>query len=199
MKIKPNIKKPELVEKRQAQVYEAAVKLFVQKGFHGTSIRDIARESDLGIGPIYDYFKNKEQILFFVQKKIVEENYLEIKETIDGIECPKQRILKIIETQLNKFVESQDLFLFIYQEGHLLDREMKNQIIEIEKKTISLIEEILKEGQKKKLFRKFDCRFVANMVILLTHGWILKRWDLKSNKGIQPDFTTDLILNGISR
>jgi len=191
------IKKPELVNKRQNQVYDAAVKLFVAKGFHSTTIRDIARSSGLGIGPIYDYFKDKKEILFFVQKKIIKKNQAILKKGIAGIEDPKQQLIKAIDIQLNWFLENQDLFLFIYQEGHLLDKPMKKQIMDIERETISMFEEILKEGQQKKSFSDFDCRFVANMILLLTHGWILKRWDLEVKQKSRLKFTSDMILNGI--
>jgi AcrR family transcriptional regulator len=198
IKIHSNIKKEELVKKRQNQVYEAASKLFVKNGFHGTTIRDIARESGLGVGPIYDYFKNKEEILFLVQKRVVELTYEKTNESLSGIEDPKEKLIKAIETQVNLFDENQDLFLFIYKEGHLLDRPMKKEIMNIERRTISLFEEILKAGQDKKVFGKFDVKIAANMIILINHGWVLKRWDLKSTKESQTSFTIDFVLKAIS-
>lgn len=54
LQIHSNIKKTELVEKRQNQICEAAERLFVKKGFHATTIRDIAMECGVGLGPIYD-------------------------------------------------------------------------------------------------------------------------------------------------
>jgi AcrR family transcriptional regulator len=198
IKIHSNIKKEELVKKRQNQVYEAASKLFVIEGFHGTTIRDIARESGLGVGPIYDYFKNKEEILFLVQKRVVELTYEKTKESLSGIEDPEEKLIKAIETQINLFDEYQDLFLFIYKEGHLLDKPMKKEIMDIERRTIALFEEILKEGQNRKLFREFDVKIAANMIILINHGWVLKRWDLKSTKESQTRFTIDFVLKAIS-
>lgn len=54
LQIHSNIKKTELVEKRQKQICEAAGRPFVKKGFHETTIRDIAMECGLGLGLIYD-------------------------------------------------------------------------------------------------------------------------------------------------
>jgi len=193
-----NIKKPELVEKRQKQLFAAASKLFVQKGYHGTTVRDIARESGLGLGPIYDYVMNKEEILFLVHKEIVEQNYQKIEESIVGVPDPKEKIKRAITAQIELCYEYQDLYLFIYQEAHILDKPLREEIMRTEKKTIALFEEIIKEGQKRKIFRKIRPRVAANMIILLNHGWALKRWDLKCTKSSQLNFTIDFVLTAIS-
>jgi AcrR family transcriptional regulator len=196
--IHTNIKSLELVEKRQKQICDVATRLFVKNGFHGTSIRDIAHESGIGIGSIYDYFRNKEEILFLAHKNIVELNYVRIKESLMGLEDPIDRIIRAIETQFNLVDEQQDFYLFIYEEGHLLDAEFKKEIMKIEQNTISLFEGILKEGQAKGVFRSFNCRVAANMIVLLNHGWVLKRWDLKNVQGSKLVFVIDFALKGIS-
>lgn len=50
-------------EERREQILDAAMRLFGQKGYQGTSIRDIAREVGITEGLIYHYFENKEQLL----------------------------------------------------------------------------------------------------------------------------------------
>ena len=198
LKIHSTIKKPELVEKRQKQICEAAEKLFVKKGFHGTTIRDIARESGLGLGPIYDYVKNKEEILFMVHKRILDLNYIELKKSLFELKEPKERMARAIETLLDLANKYQDLYLFIYQEAHVLDKAMQKEIIKAERKTISIFEDIIKQGKKKKIFRDINSRIAANMIVLINHGWVLKRWDLKKVGGSKLDFTIDFILKGIS-
>jgi len=198
LKIHSTIKKPELVEKRQKQICEAAEKLFVKKGFHGTTIRDIARESGLGLGPIYDYVKNKEEILFMVHKRILDLNYIELKKSLSELKEPKERMARAIETLLDLANKYQDLYLFIYQEAHVLDKAMQKEIIKAERKTISIFEDIIKQGKKKKIFRNVNSRIAANMIVLINHGWVLKRWDLKNTGDSKLDFTTDFILKGIS-
>lgn len=198
--VRATIKKTELVEKRQKQICDTAVTLFTKNGYHGTSIRDIARASGLGIGPIYDYFRNKEEILFAVHKRIVELNYVKIHDSLAGLEDPVDKIKMAIKTQFDLVGELQDLYLLIYEEGHLLNAKFKREIMRIERNTISLFENILIEGQKKKIFRSFNCRIAANMIILLNQGWVLKRWDLKTidSSVSQFNFTTDFVLSAIS-
>ena len=63
------IKNKELLERRQQQISEAAMKLFAQNGYHNTTVRDIARLSSISTGSVYDYVKSKEDILFLVSQK----------------------------------------------------------------------------------------------------------------------------------
>jgi len=48
---------------KRALILDAAIKVFAQKGYHGSRVSDIAREADIAYGLVYHYFKNKEEIL----------------------------------------------------------------------------------------------------------------------------------------
>jgi len=47
----------------RAAILHAALRLFAQKGWHGTAVADIARRAKISKGLIYHYFKSKEEIL----------------------------------------------------------------------------------------------------------------------------------------
>ncbi len=49
-------------ERTRAVLVEAGRKLFISKGYHGTSMREIADEADLALGGIYNHFSSKEDI-----------------------------------------------------------------------------------------------------------------------------------------
>src|SRR5512145_2326965 len=49
-------------ERTRAVLLDAAKRLFVSKGYHGTSMREIADEAGLALGGIYNHFGNKEDI-----------------------------------------------------------------------------------------------------------------------------------------
>ncbi len=50
------------VERNQRKIEEAALRLFIHQGFHGTSVRDIADEAKVSLGNIYNYYKTKEDL-----------------------------------------------------------------------------------------------------------------------------------------
>ena len=64
--IPTQVKNPDLVERRRRQIAAAAVKLFIEKGFHKTTTSQIAGASGFSIGSLYEYFASKEDILYLV-------------------------------------------------------------------------------------------------------------------------------------
>lgn len=53
-------------ERTQAQILRAASRLFIDHGYHGTSMRRIAAEAGVALGGIYNHFASKEEIFLAV-------------------------------------------------------------------------------------------------------------------------------------
>jgi len=53
-------------EQRIAQILQAALQCFLEKGFHQTSMRDIAQEAGVSLGNLYNHFPGKEAIILAV-------------------------------------------------------------------------------------------------------------------------------------
>ena len=81
-----------LVEERRGQILRAAVKLFSDKGYYATTISQIAREAGVSTGLIYQYFKDKDDVLFLTLKLVLETYEHEIPPRLEGIEHPVERL-----------------------------------------------------------------------------------------------------------
>jgi AcrR family transcriptional regulator len=53
----------EALEEKRGRIEQAAKELFINRGFHATSMRDIAKGADTSLGNLYNYYKTKEDIL----------------------------------------------------------------------------------------------------------------------------------------
>ena len=53
-------------EQTREQILQAALQLFNDRGYHGTSMRQIAERAGVALGSIYNHFPNKEQIFLVV-------------------------------------------------------------------------------------------------------------------------------------
>src|SRR4030067_1624600 len=53
-------------ERTRSEIMNAAQQLFVQNGYHGASMRQIAQQADVALGGIYNHFDSKEQIFLTV-------------------------------------------------------------------------------------------------------------------------------------
>ncbi len=76
----PDASAPARADKR-ARILEAAIKVFAEKGYHGSRVSDIAAEAGIAYGLVYHYFKNKEEIL----ATIFEERWSGFIEAVDAI------------------------------------------------------------------------------------------------------------------
>jgi len=61
-----------LIEDRKKQILQAATRVFAAKGFEGATISDIAREASMSEGSIYNYFKNKNDLLISLPRQMIE-------------------------------------------------------------------------------------------------------------------------------
>jgi AcrR family transcriptional regulator len=50
------------VDRNRLKIEQAALRLFIRQGFHGTSVRDIAGAARVSVGNIYNYYRTKEEL-----------------------------------------------------------------------------------------------------------------------------------------
>lgn len=60
----------QLIAARRNQILDAAATVFAEKGFHPSTIKDIAREAGIGDGTIYNYYQNKSALLLGVFERM---------------------------------------------------------------------------------------------------------------------------------
>jgi AcrR family transcriptional regulator len=60
------------VAARQEQILDAAARLFAAKGFHRTTTREVAEAADIAEGTLFNYFENKNDLLFGILTRLSE-------------------------------------------------------------------------------------------------------------------------------
>jgi AcrR family transcriptional regulator len=68
--LKRRVVKP--TEQRRAEILEAALHLFSSKGFHDTTMEEVAREAGVAKGTIYLYFQSKEHLLLALKRDFMQ-------------------------------------------------------------------------------------------------------------------------------
>jgi AcrR family transcriptional regulator len=83
---------PDLREKRQNQILDAAMQVFVKKGFHQARMDDIVEAANLSKGGVYWYFNSKEQIILAVLERIFDQELNRIVSLRQGVESVADRL-----------------------------------------------------------------------------------------------------------
>lgn len=135
---------------KQVQIIEEAEKLFAQKGFKGTSVREIAQIAGVNLAMISYYFGSKDKLLeaIFIYRGL--NTKLSLEEILkDKKLCPSEKIDVLIEKYVLK-IFSQKPFYKIMSKEMLTNNTANTEklILEIKTQNLELIGKIISEGQK---------------------------------------------------
>ena len=192
------IKNKELLERRQQQISEAAMKLFAQNGYHNTTVRDIARLSSISTGSVYDYVKSKEDILFLVSQKFFATLKDNVEKALLGLDDPLMKLKATIEATLTVIDNFQEYVLITYRESKHFKKQDLIGIFQQESFFIDNFMKIFKEGNEKGVFRVNDPLLVANFLTMMTHSWALKRYSLKEYSLFRfKEMLIDFVMQGL--
>lgn len=144
-------------DRRQQIILEAA-RLFAQKGFEGTSMRDIATATGILAGSLYHHFTSKEELFVAVHAAGMEVLIKTVLEAVHGIEDPWERLDAAAAAHCTALLETGDLMIMVVPKfpasiGQYRD-ELVRQRDEYEKIIADLVVALpLPEGVDARIFR----------------------------------------------
>lgn len=107
-----------VTEKSEDKIKEAARRVFLKKGFDGTTSRDIAREADMNIALTNYYFRSKEKLFLEIFKDVLDEYIKDMLEILNRPIGLKEKISEMIENDFRMMKTEPDLIIFIMNEVH---------------------------------------------------------------------------------
>jgi AcrR family transcriptional regulator len=178
-KIPSKIKNNDLVNKRREQIFQATSKLIRKKGFHKTTMRDISKESGIGLGNLYDYIRKKEDILYLFHSRVAQIITDEMQRTEEETGGPIQKLIRLIESELETRDRYQDLIITIYQESHALSKPSLKSLLLNEEANMERYQQVIKEGIEMGVIKQGNPIMLANLIKMMIDCWILRRWTLR--------------------
>lgn len=193
------VKNQVLVEQRRRQIVDAAVNLFIEKGFHKTTTRQIARSTGISIGSLYEYIATKEDVLYLVCDAIHAEIERGVAEALNRAKMGKNPLAEVIREYFLVCHRMNDHILLIYQETQSLPAKWRRVVLENEIRITGIFTAVLAKltaaGDLPRIAsRQLD--LIAHNISVLGHMWTFRRWFLANHYGIEEyiDFQTRSIL-----
>jgi len=199
-KIKSTVDDPVLVASRRAQITSAAINVFGRIGYHRATIRDVAQRAQVSVGLIYQYFEDKEDLLFLALIEILEAYKQRIAEAIAGIGQPLPRFIAAVCGYCHAHGQSMDATVLAYRETASLSRPRRNLIQQMEIETSELIARCIRDGVADGVFEPdTDVEFLCYQVIMVSHAWALKAWNFGSRMSVDEYLERGLsqVLRGV--
>ena len=168
-------------EAQRHRILKAAASCFNEKGFSGTSLKDVSRHLGLTDAALYYYVKNKEELVYHCYLRAAELGREAMDKAVrDGATGFEQAHLYIryhIEIMVGA-----DGPVAIMSEIPSLKRSHRNQILEVSRRHSAGFEEILARGIEDGSILPCDVRMTGN-AIMGSINWIPKWFHGKASIG----------------
>lgn len=96
--------------RRRQDILDVAERLFAHNGYHETSVSDIAKEAEFGVGTIYKYFSNKETLFVSLLKERLEEHQAEFGTLVSQAGPVIPIVTKLIDQWVERLASRLDFF-----------------------------------------------------------------------------------------
>lgn len=183
---------------QRRQAIKSAARVFAEKGFHGSSTKDIAENMGIKQGSLYYYFKSKEEALGEVCLYGIEEYVEHMKVIAASEESFESKLMATITSHLTSYRERNEALKVYNDERLYLPKEKRKKLKSLGSNYRQLLEGIFEQGVRDGVLRdSIDCHFAAQAVIGICNAWgdiIVRDPDLDLFEIIQK--CSDLLLNG---
>jgi len=202
MEIQSSVKDKELIETRRKEIVNAAVDLFVRKGFHRTTIREIAKKFGMSVGTLYEYIRTKEDILILVCDYINTAVRVRVSPSVEITQDSAKSLKNAIEIYYRIMDELQDYIIFLYQETKSLSHENRKYIFQSEEDMTNIFVEILRHGVKQGSFdiEEKNILLTAHNIMVQGQMWAFRRWAIQKSYTLERYIETqsNSIINQIA-
>lgn len=195
-------KQKQLSHTRRNQILDAATKVFAEKGFHPTTIKDIAREAGLADGTIYIYFENKPALLLGIMDRLTTAALQDVDTTsLAGMDL-HEFIRTYIQHPLTVFESSNfELFKVVVSEI-LVNQEMRERYYQqIFAPTINLGEQFFRQWAAHHDLDPIHAKLLMHAISSMIMGLIVQRimgdTTLEAEWEHLPAYLSDVLLHGI--
>lgn len=130
---------------RAAQIKDTVSRLFAEKGYHATSMRDVGNQIGMSKSSMYNYFKSKEDILFHLMNDAMDEALETLKAICRADHTPEEKLNAVLDFYACYYAGDQDRLTLLVNELPSLSDEHQEIIKRKDRDYVKLIRSILDE------------------------------------------------------
>jgi len=177
---------------KQLVIMDAAEQLFADKGFDGTSVRDISEAAGVNLAMISYYFGSKEKLMEAMFTHRGQTMTLQLQNIIDNRQLtPIQKVEKLIDEYIDRIFKKQGFHRIMVREqmGHA-NKPISGQILKLKQTNQELVRELIQQGQKSGDFKKnIDISFLMMTLVGTTSQLVTTQGFYRQLNGLEdmPD------------
>jgi len=106
----------------------SAAQVFAERGYHETSMRDLARAADISLAGVYYYVQSKAELLFLIQSRHFDAVIAGMREALAGVTDPVERLSRFIDNHLDYFASHMAEMKVLSHEAGALTGDFLHQV-----------------------------------------------------------------------
>ena len=190
---------------RRAAIIEQAGKIFAAKGFHNTTVAEIAGASGFAVGTLYQFFESKEQLYTLVLTEKLGMMYAGIQKAVAEETDLLRKIDTLVATQF-RFVENNAEFCGIFVRGDHLSLsegsvELRKRMVSDYAVYVSFIEGVMRDGIRTGILKKMDPWMMAAALTGIINSYTAKWLTVAEGASLMDNvqFVVDIFLRGVKK
>jgi AcrR family transcriptional regulator len=184
---------------RSEEVYAAALRLFTEKGYHATSMQDIAAAVGLYKGSLYHYIGSKEDLLLEVFERAMGSLLTDVEKVVaDNSICPSEQLRQLVHAHVTAVAANREALTVYLHDFRALAGEAFERVREQRERYRALVEHVIRRGVDSGELHAKDVG-IATLAVLGMCNWLVQ-WYRPGGR-LRPaqiaDRFTDLVLSGL--
>lgn len=170
------------VAKKKEDILRTAVHVLSEKGYHGTTIEEIATKLLMTKGSVYYYFKDKQDLLYQSQLMLLGRSI----ESIEAILCQDlsviEKLRKAMIVHIDYIISERSGFEMMVKLEQFFSTKQKEEILQLRDDYGKSFDRLIQAGIEENVFGSVDVKIVRN-IILGAMNWITQWYSENGKKG----------------
>ncbi len=195
-------KERELVQRKKF-IMDVALNLFSEKGYHQTSMNEIAQKAEFSVGTIYNFFINKEELYKAMINEKAALFYENLKTVLDSHGTPEEVINRWVDAKINLYTENRHFFSIFFVESMRINISLRaaltEEIRQLHQDLRKRLADVFKKGIAEKTFSDFDPWLLALSLDGMVNSILVTMVEHSEFQDISKEVILDIFYSSIKK
>lgn len=182
--------------RKAEEIRRVVARLFAEKGYHGTSMREIGRVLGMNQSSLYHYYKSKEEILFLLMNNAMDEALAVLDRICAADLSPEEKLSRVLDFYTRYYAGDQESLTLLVNEMHALNKRSHGILLEKQRQYVELIKSILVDLARSRKMKNIDPTVATFAFFGMVHYTI--KW-YRQTGPVGPDELARLIVEIFTR
>ena len=181
-------------------ILRTAARIFAEKSYHSTSMRDISRATSVSLAGLYHYCRSKEELLFLIQDSCFGRVLERLEQQLEEVQDPVAKLTVFIENHLSFFAANMAEMKVLSHEAESLGGDLHAHVSTRKDNYTKLARQILQEVQNSRDKKQSVDLTVATYALFGMMNWIYNWYDPEGKLKVHDlaQHLTQLFLGGFA-